>query len=390
VLRSGLAEWVPQVDDGYLSAFARDAEHLGLLRQLGWRSLVTVPVRSRGSVLAVLSFATGDSGRLLRDEELRAAEDLAGRTAVAIDNTNLLQALREADRRKDEFLAILAHELRNPLAPLRNAVEILRAKGPPVPELQWARSVIDRQAQQMGRLVDDLLDVSRISRGRIELRRGRVALSTIVGTVLEASRPTIEKWGHQLTVVLPAEPLFVEVDVVRIGQVLLNLLDNACKYTDRGGHISLTVEQGDQRAVIRVRDNGIGIPAEMLASVFEMFTQVDRSLERAQGGLGIGLTLVHRLVALHGGSVEAHSAGPGQGSEFVVRLPLASPPAASAEPAADEARPLRSRRVLVVDDNRDSADSLALLLEMVGEEVAVAYDGEAALQTAETFQPEVV
>ncbi|HXT20029.1 MAG TPA: GAF domain-containing sensor histidine kinase, partial [Thermoanaerobaculia bacterium] len=242
----------------------------------------------------------------------RQAEDQLQRSQS--DLADSLRALTEADRRKDEFLAILAHELRNPLAPLRNAVEILSAKGPASPELQWARGVIGRQVDQMTRLVDDLLDVSRISRGTIELRKERVALAAVVSTTLEASRATVEKWGHELTVVLPAEPLVVEGDIVRLGQVLLNLLDNACKYTDPGGRISLVAERDGAHAVIRVRDSGIGIPQERLTDIFDMFTQVDRSLERSQGGLGIGLTLVSRLAAMHGGSVEAHSEGPGRGS----------------------------------------------------------------------------
>jgi CheY-like chemotaxis protein len=212
----------------------------------------------------------------------------------------------------------------------------------------------------------------------------------VIGSVLEASRPLVEKWGHQLTVALPAEALFVEGDVLRLGQVVLNLLDNACKYTPRGGRLSLVVERAGEQAVVRVRDSGIGIPAEMLDSIFDMFTQVDRAVERAQGGLGIGLTLVRRLVELHGGAVEAHSDGPGQGSEMVIRLPLAPRPAACEEEAREERPLLRRRRVLVVDDNRDAADSLAVLLEVAGQEVVVAYDGLAALDLAASFRPDVL
>jgi PAS domain S-box-containing protein len=391
VLRTGQSEWIGRVDEGDLAAMARDGEHLELLRSLDLESCIYVPVRSRTRTVGVLSFACTASKRQFGESDLRAAEDLADRTAIAIDNANLLHALTEADRRKDEFLAMLAHELRNPLAPIRNAVEILNAKGPVVPELQWARAVIGRQIAQMGRLVDDLLDVSRISRGKIELRKERVALASVIGGALEATRPTAEKWGHELTVVLPAEPLEVEGDVVRLGQVVLNLVDNACKYTDRGGRISLRVERDGAQAVIRVRDSGIGIPPEMLGQIFDMFTQVDRSLDRAQGGLGIGLTLVNRLVELHGGSVEAFSEGSGKGSEFVVRLPLAGAAARSGENGADEpAAPLsRPRRILVVDDNRDSADSLALLLGMQGHEVRTRYDGLGAVEEAAVFRPHV-
>ena len=231
-----------------------------------------------------------------------------------------MSALKESDRRKDEFLAMLAHELRNPLAPIRNAVQIYRAKGPPVPELQWATDVIDRQVQQMTRLVDDLLDVSRITKGKIELRKERVELAAVVNSAVEASRPLIEKWGHELTVTIPPEPIHLEADPTRMAQVLSNLLNNAAKYTDQGGRIWLTAERQSDQVLIRVKDTGIGIPTEMLPRIFDMFTQVDRSLERSEGGLGIGLTLVQRLVEMHGGTVEARSDGPGKGSEFVVRL----------------------------------------------------------------------
>jgi PAS domain S-box-containing protein len=305
------------------------------------------------------------------------------------------RALLEADRRKDEFLAMLAHELRNPLAPIRNAVQIIRAQSLAVPKLQWARDVIDRQVQQMTRLVDDLLDVSRISQGKFTLRRERVELTAVVSVAVEASRPLIEKWGHELTVTIPPEPMLLDADPARLSQVLLNLLNNAAKYTKQGGHIGLTAECDGGAVVLRVTDTGIGIPAEMLPRVFEMFTQVDDSLDRAQGGLGIGLTLVQRLVELHGGTVAAHSAGPGQGSEFVVRLPLPSPePEAPATagpvPPAGASGPVPQRRILVVDDNKDAADSLGMLLRVMGNDVHIAYDGLEAVGAATTWHPQVV
>jgi PAS domain S-box-containing protein len=301
------------------------------------------------------------------------------------------QALQEADRRKDEFLAMLAHELRNPLAPIRNAVQILRAKGPPMLELHWARDVIDRQVDQMTRLVDDLLDVSRITRGKILLRKERVELAAVVSSAVEASRPLIEKWGHELTVTLPPGPVHLEADPTRLAQVLLNLLNNAAKYTEQGGRIWLTIEPEGDEVCVRVKDTGIGIPPEMLPRVFEMFTQVERSLERSQGGLGLGLTLVRSLVEMHGGTVKAHSGGPGKGSEFVVRLPVARGP----EPegvAGDGGKVLSPprRRILVVDDNRDAANSLAILLRILGHEVHTAHDGLEAVGAATVFQPDVV
>jgi CheY-like chemotaxis protein/two-component sensor histidine kinase len=272
-------------------------------------------------------------------------------------------------------------------------VQIFRAKGPPVPELQWARDVIDRQVQQMTRLVDDLLDVSRISRGKIELRKERVQLAAVVSSAVEASRPLIEKWDHELTVTLPPEPVYLEADPTRFAQVLLNLLNNAAKYTEQGGRIWLTAGQEGEHVVIRVRDTGIGIPREMLPRIFEMFTQVDRSLERSQSGLGIGLTLVQSLVEMHGGTVEAQSDGPGKGSEFVVRLSVAAEVrdrGGRGTPGGEKVAAPAKCRILVVDDNRDSADSLAMLLRIMGNDVHTAHDGLEAVGAAAVFQPDVV
>jgi signal transduction histidine kinase len=234
------------------------------------------------------------------------------------------EQLREADRRKDEFLALLAHELRNPLAPIRNALHMLRLLMPDDTEMTWPREVIERQVQQLSRLVDDLLDVSRITRGKLELRLQPVELTEVLARAVETSRPLIDIRRHALSIELPPEPLRVDADVVRLTQAIGNLLANAAKYTDEGGQIAVTVEGSASHAVVRVRDTGVGIPRNMLGKIFDMFTQLDRSLSRADGGLGIGLMLVKRVVELHGGTVEAHSAGPGAGSEFVLRLPRAA------------------------------------------------------------------
>ena len=306
------------------------------------------------------------------------------------ESNRVAEALREADRRKDEFLAILAHELRNPLAPLRNAVEAMRRVPNDQEALRWARGLIERQLGQLVRLIDDLLDLSRVSRGRIELRREQVELRSVVNGALEICAPAIEQGGHRLALDLPSERIVLLCDPTRVIQVLCNLLSNAAKYTPGGGRIELSARRTAGGVEITVRDNGVGIPADMLGRVFDMFTQVERSLERAQGGLGIGLTLVKRLVELHGGSVEARSAGPGQGSEFLVRLPEhASAPAAA--PAMAEPEPVlemrQGRRILIADDNRDAADSLAFMLRVVGHDVRTAYDGEQALQIAEAFRP---
>lgn len=392
VLRTGRSDWLRTIPDSLLAELARDEEHLKVIRQLGLKSYICTPLRSRGRTLGALTFVTAESGRIYNANDLAAAEDLAHRAVIAIENANLLATLKEADVRKDEFLAMLAHELRNPLAPIRNAVHIFRGKCPPVPELSWATDVIDRQVEQMTRLVDDLLDVSRITRGKIELRKQRIDLPVIVSNAIEASRPLIEKCGHELIVTIPDQEISLEADATRLTQVLLNLLNNSAKYMDSGGRIWLTAEIVDGQAVIRVKDTGIGIPSEMLSRVFEMFAQVDRSLDRSEGGLGIGLTLVKRLVEMHGGTVEARSEGLGKGSEFVLRLPTATPAAEQSQPDAegDAAEPVRPRRILVVDDNRDAAISLSMLLRIMGNEVHAVHDGLAAVEAAVEFRPDMI
>jgi PAS domain S-box-containing protein len=303
------------------------------------------------------------------------------------------QALREADRRKDEFLATLSHELRNPLAPVRSSIAVLKAGSAAEMELAEARDVIDRQVAHMARLLDDLLDVSRITRGKLELRRERVELAAVVRLALETSRPPMERAGHQLTVSLPETPIWLDADPVRLEQVFSNLLNNAAKYTDRGGQIGLTARLLDCEVLVCVRDSGIGLTEEQLPRLFEMFSQVSSSLERSQGGLGIGLSLVRGLVELHGGQISAASEGLGKGSEFSVRLPVVDSAAAPAAPAAAEQQgftALPGRKILVADDNHDAASMLALLLRLSGHEVEVAHDGREAVDTAAAFQPDVL
>jgi CheY-like chemotaxis protein/two-component sensor histidine kinase len=300
--------------------------------------------------------------------------------------------LRDADRHKNEFLATLAHELRNPLAPIRNAVEILNAKGTSDPDLRWGGDVIDRQVRHMARLLDDLLDVSRISHGKMELRKVRVELAAVVRNAVETSRPLIEAGGHELTVALPPAPLFLDADPVRLAQAFSNLLNNAARYTEAEGHIRLGVERQGSDVLVSVKDDGIGIAAEALPRIFEMFAQAKPALERSQSGLGIGLSLVRGVVELHGGRVEARSDGPGRGSEFIVRLPVVVEKLVREAPPGDEGEPpcVAKCRILIVDDLMDSADSLAMLLRMTGHEVHTAYDGEEAVIAAEKFGPEVV
>jgi PAS domain S-box-containing protein len=303
------------------------------------------------------------------------------------------EALREADRRKNEFLAILAHELRNPLAPISNAIQILTLRGDDPTMVAQTKEVMERQLHQMSRMVDDLLEVSRISRGKISLQTAPLDLADVVATAVETSRPLVEAHRHMLTVSLPERPARVEADGARLAQVLSNLLNNAAKYTEDGGRIDLIVEQAQGEALIRVRDNGIGIAPERLANVFDMFEQIEGAADRSQGGLGIGLTLARRLIEMHGGKIEAHSAGLGKGSEFVTRLPaLAEPAPESGQKTQAASAPSSTdrRRVLVVDDNVDSAESMAVLLRLYGHDVRLAHDGEAALEEARAFRPDVM
>jgi CheY-like chemotaxis protein len=286
---------------------------------------------------------------------------------------------------------MLAHELRNPLAPISNAARALRLAATNGEAAHPAAEMLERQVGQMARLVDDLLDMSRITRGKIELRKERIALEPIINHAVEAVRGVYRSWHHELTVTLPSQPVYLDADPTRIAQIIGNLLNNAGKFTDKGGHVWLTVERTGDEAVIRVRDNGIGIDAAQRARIFEMFTQIDTSLERSRDGLGIGLTLVKTLVELQGGTVEAFSDGLGRGSEFVVRLPAVGEAAASvSRPASGEAAPGMRRRVLIVDDNEDGAASLALLLELGGHETYKAHDGEQALEVAEQRRPDAI
>ncbi len=393
IISSGEPTLFSDISEELLRRTVKDRELLNILRELGIRSYIGVPLRVRGKVLGAIAFIAAESGHRFDEADLAVAQDLADRAAIAIENAQLYRELRDADRRKDEFLATLAHELRNPLAPIRNALQLLRMPGASVAVADDARLMMERQLQQMVRLVDDLLDVSRITRNRLELRRERIEFAAVIQSAIETSRPLIEQGRHKLTVHLPTDGVYLDGDAVRLAQVFSNLLNNSAKYTEPGGDISLTAQVDDGQVVVRVADTGIGIPAESLPQVFEMFSQVERNLNRAQGGLGIGLTLVRRLVEMHGGSVEAHSAGPEKGSEFVVRLPTVAPAPAEAAPrdepapAAEAAAP---SRVLVVDDNLDAAKSLAALLKMQGHEVRVAYDGRSALELAAGFLPQFV
>jgi signal transduction histidine kinase/CheY-like chemotaxis protein len=347
----------------------------------GHEIVIERPTGERRTVLTHANPIRSGSGKVL------------GGVNVLVDITahkNAEDTLRRADRARNEFLAILAHELRNPLAPIQNAVGILQLEGGLGPQSQWALSAVDRQMRQMTRVIEDLVDIARISSNRLELRRETIELSTALRAAVETTSAFLQAGGQEFVVTLPAEPIYLDADQTRLTQAISNLLNNAAKYTPRGGRIWLTGERCDGAALITVRDTGAGISPEMLSSIFDMFTQGEQSQARSLGGLGIGLTLVKRLVELHGGLVTAHSGGLGQGSSFVIRLPVITQPADSPLPAHEPARGLASSlRILVVDDNRDTADSLAMLLRSSGSDVRTAYDGLEALEVANEFHPDV-
>jgi len=321
------------------------------------------------------------------------SQDVTERRRLEDNLRRVAEELSRADRRKNEFLAMLAHELRNPLAPISNAVRALTLGRRDETAVDSASEMLERQVGQIIRLVDDLLDVSRISRGKIALRSERVELAPIIQQAVEATRALYRSMNQELTVRLPSEPVYLHADPTRMAQVVGNLLNNACKFTDAGGRISLVVEREGAKVAIRVTDNGIGIAPEHLAGIFEMFTQIESSLERSRSGLGIGLTLVKTLVEMHGGTVEAHSEGVGRGSEFVVHLPMLLDVHAPLTPAAEphfDATTVVKRRVLIVDDNKDAAEWLATLLSLSGHETHVALDGVEAMKAAERLLPDAV
>jgi signal transduction histidine kinase/CheY-like chemotaxis protein len=351
-----------------------------------------VPFYVEGKAVGTIWAIAHDDCRKFDAEDMRQLVSLGRFASAAYQVWAAIDALEDADRRKTEFLAMLAHELRNPLAPISNAVEILRRSGGDEQKVRPVTEMMQRQVGQMARLIDDLLDVSRISRGKIKLRREPVELASVIHHAVEAARPAIEHAQQELTVTLSSPPLYLDADPVRLAEIVGNLLNNASKFTVRGGRIRLTVEQDGGEAIIRVWDSGIGIASDKLPHIFDVFMQVDTSLDRPQGGLGLGLTLVKSLVELHGGTVQAYSAGIGQGSEFVVRLPIMvrTPAQAPSKPAASESAIATPRRILVVDDNRDSAESLATLLKLSGNETHTAFDGDEALERAAAVRPDVV
>ena len=383
-----------------------DSSPAGALARKMLPAVVLVPIalgllRLTGEQMGLYSVAVGTALRTIAEIALLsallwwAANTIGHQTLARRDaEKQLVNSLREADRRKNEFIATLAHELRNPLAPIRNAVGLLKLKTKHDVTLTKASDVIERQVVLMARLLDDLLDVGRITSDRMELRRERVELATVVRDAVEMSRPLIQQNKHDVTIVMPPDPIYLDADPARLGQVFGNLLNNACKFTERRGHIAIAAERHELEAVVTVTDNGMGIPDDQLSSIFDMFSQVDRPANRPSGGLGIGLHLVKRLVEMHGGTVDAHSDGPGKGTRFTVRLPTishlpaANVPEVTVPVVAEPASP--ARRILIVDDNVDYAESLATLLSVEGHETYVEHNGIAGLETAERLRPDVV
>ncbi|HYD57522.1 MAG TPA: response regulator [Burkholderiales bacterium] len=371
----------------------------------GLRSARVLPIRAGERVFGVLVLASTRPvpAWALPDQAMIA--ELVGRAGIALENARLYWSLKremaktreaeekllEQSRRKDEFLAMLSHELRNPLAPIRNAVELLRRIAPSEPRLVWARDVVDRQVTHMAQLVDELLDVSRITQGKIKLKREPVELDKVIAHAVETARPLIDARGHSLEVRLPDSPVWLQADFARLGQVIANLLNNAAKYTQEGGRIELAASALNGEATLIVRDNGIGIDRDLLPRVFELFSQGERTLDRSLGGLGVGLTVVQRLVELHQGRVEVSSEGAGRGAEFKLVLPCLSEAGgatrAEREAAPRKERPVGCQRVLVVDDNVDAAESIAVLLRMEGHEVKTVGDARQALECCEVFAP---
>jgi signal transduction histidine kinase/CheY-like chemotaxis protein len=358
----------------------------------GFQSWAAIPFLHQGRPIGALSVSF-DRQRAFHIEERALIVTMAAQSSQAIERTRLYDAevrarkeVEQANRSKDEFLAMLGHELRNPLSPIVTALQLMRVRGGDV--MLKERTIIERQVKHMARLVDDLLDVSRVARGKVVLSRAPVELAEVLAKAVETVSPALEERSHQLSVSVPARGLVVDGDEERLAQVFDNLLNNAGKFTEPGGHIQIVAEARDGRARVSIRDNGAGMDATQLPHIFDLFMQ---ARDGARGGLGIGLTIVRNLVALHGGTVAAHSEGPGRGSEFVVELPLAAAGAAD-RPAPSPPRPIQrsdARRVLIVDDNRDAADSLCDGLTACGHATAVAYDGATALEAAATFQPHI-
>ncbi|HEX3726879.1 MAG TPA: PAS domain S-box protein, partial [Pirellulales bacterium] len=389
-IRQGQPRLMERLSPEQVDRWATNERQRALLRLLAPVSLLVVPLFGRQGVRGVMAFLHSQSQSHFDLQDLELAQELARRTTTALENSELYEELREADRRKDEFLAMLAHELRNPLAAIQYANALSRASQGKVDEIDCP-AMIEKQVHQLKRLIDDLLDVSRITRDRIQLKQSLVDIRDIIERAVDVARPLLAERQHHFQQLLPEESLIVLADPARLEQMIVNLLSNAAKYTPPQGRIEIRAQASGDRVLVKVRDSGVGIAPEKISQIFELFMQVDPSLERTEGGLGIGLTVVRKLVLLHGGNVEANSDGLGKGSEFTLWLPRATQQAtASAEPAIAVDGDHRPLRILVVEDNVDTARGLALLLRQLGHEVRVCHEGHSALAAAIEDRPEVV
>lgn len=392
VLRDRKPRLLADASHPFAYAEPRSPEDRELLLRLDPQSLICVPLSTHHVTFGAITFVLSGDSRKYCEADLTVAVDFAQRASIALENARLYEEAKEADRRKDEFLATLAHELRNPLAPVRNALEIVRMAGVDAKVAEKAVVVIERQVDHMVRLVDDLLDLSRLMRGKIQLRPERVSLRDVITRATETVRPLIDTLGHELVVNVPKTPVELYADPVRLDQIISNLLNNAAKYTERGGVIRLIAKARGQELVIKIRDTGIGIDPKLLPHLFDLFRQAESSLDRSQGGLGIGLTLVRSLVKMHGGRVEARSDGLGTGAEFVVYLPIHKKQASAPEIICTDPERVSNPkyRILVVDDNVDAAEMLSTLLRLDGHEVWAVHDGRTALDAAQAHRPDVI
>jgi signal transduction histidine kinase/CheY-like chemotaxis protein len=386
-VRTGRMQVYPAPEEADLEALALEGRHTPTFRALGCRSALTAPMPARGKCIGAITFISSGGLHNYGREEQALAQDLADRAALAVANARLYDDAQEALRRRDEFLAMLAHELRNPLAPILHAAHLMKALGAGGGHIEQCRATIERQGRHLAHLLDDLLDLSRVMHGKIDLRVQPTDLKTVVEDAVQASATMVEGRKHRLEVSLKDDSLVVEGDPTRLAQVLENLLNNAAKHTPDGGRIDLVVCRAGGEAVVRVADNGEGIPEVMRARIFEPFTQLRQTLDRGEGGLGLGLAVVRRLVEMHGGRVAVVSSGPGRGSTFEVYLPLSRAPLPESD--SGPVQPKTSRRVLLVEDNADGREMLAELLRLWGHEVETAGDGAAALERITGAPPDV-
>jgi signal transduction histidine kinase/CheY-like chemotaxis protein len=389
VIRTGQAHLYSDLAEEKLCALIASPGHIDGIRELGCHAAMALPLIARGRLIGTITCVAAGRSRRFGPAELALAADLAGRGALAIDNARLYEQSRSAVRHRDRFLAMLAHELRNPLAAIFSAVELMRQSDDVAAVLPRTEAVIERQGRHMARLLDELLDISRVTHGKIELRKRVIDLCSLVRDTVLANETVIRSREHHVITNLGDEPLWIAADPTRLEQVLTNLLNNAVKYMAPGGTIHVSALTEDERVLLRVRDTGSGITANDLPHIFDLFVQADRSLDRAQGGLGVGLTLVRHLVEMHGGSVSAHSDGAGLGSEFTVRLPLLGPPVITVAPPLVGNSAKRHRRIVIVEDNADAREMLQMLLAVEGHEVDSAEDGRDGLALIERLQPDV-